>query len=795
MHSSTLLALAASLSTAAAQIKGFNYGSTFTDGSAKQQADFVNDFNTAKGLSGASGFTSARLYTMIQGGTSSDIISAIPAAINTKTSLLLGLWASGGDAAFQNELNTLNNAIKQYGSQLTELIIGISVGSEDLYRNSVTGIINKSGIGADPTVIVGYIQRVKSALSGTAGSALPVGHVDTWTAYVNDSNSAVIDASDFLGMDAYPYFQNTMANGIAQGQSLFNDAFQQTKNHAGNKPVWVTETGWPVSGPTENLAVPGLDHAQTYWNQVGCQNLFGSVNTWWYTLQDAAPGTPSPSFGLVGSDLSTTPLYDLSCGADSNASSASVDTQVPSSSTVAPPSRNTGSLVTSQAVSNAPIPGANYASSGPASGAASGATAGASVAASGAGAASGAASAGASGIAATGAPAAASGSAAGAAPGPAPTGAASNAASGAAPGVVATGASGAVSGSAAGAAPGSAPTGAASNAASDVAATGSAPGAAPGSASSGASGGAPTGVASGAASKAASGAAPTGAAASASAAASAAGSSAAAGQPQAGQPQGAVEVTTVMLTFYTTYCPTPGGVTETIARTTPMTTSVSFATSVVGSGAGSAPAASAPAASAPAGTAPAAPAPAVSAPAGTAPAASAPAASAPAASSSACPADLSGAYEYPHLIVPVDATAPTKSSGISEYGTISSSISSLFNFDIPSSDAGKTCTLTFLFPQQAQLETSNYTLSGAGGVAAYKLASPAAADTSFATVPARTQIGDVHSLVPGSAYALASFACPAGQAVGFELAATGALDLTFFQDYNPSPLGLFVTVC
>lgn len=58
----SLLALATTVSAA---VKGFNYGSTFTDGSAKQQADFENEFKTAQGLVGASGFTSARLYTMV----------------------------------------------------------------------------------------------------------------------------------------------------------------------------------------------------------------------------------------------------------------------------------------------------------------------------------------------------------------------------------------------------------------------------------------------------------------------------------------------------------------------------------------------------------------------------------------------------------------------------------------------------------------------------------------------------------------------------------------------------------
>lgn len=67
MRSSGLLALAATFSVStAAFYQGFNYGSTQTDGSIKDQATFEAEFKTAKELTGTDGaFTSARLYTCI----------------------------------------------------------------------------------------------------------------------------------------------------------------------------------------------------------------------------------------------------------------------------------------------------------------------------------------------------------------------------------------------------------------------------------------------------------------------------------------------------------------------------------------------------------------------------------------------------------------------------------------------------------------------------------------------------------------------------------------------------------
>lgn len=142
-----------------------------------------------------------------QGGTTNSINEAIPAAISTKTSLLLGLWASAGDANFANEIAALKSTISTYGSSLASQVAGISVGSEDLYRISPTGVLNKENPGASPDTIVNYIGQVKAAIANTPFSGLPVGHVDTWTAWVNSSNNAVAAAADWVGVDAYPYFQ------------------------------------------------------------------------------------------------------------------------------------------------------------------------------------------------------------------------------------------------------------------------------------------------------------------------------------------------------------------------------------------------------------------------------------------------------------------------------------------------------------------------------------------------------------------------------------------------------------
>ncbi|KAK4450732.1 GPI-anchored cell wall beta-1,3-endoglucanase [Podospora aff. communis PSN243] len=311
MYTSQLVVVAASLWAArGAAVQGFNYGAQRPGWGVKVKDDYTTEFNTAKSLVGApgDGFTSARLFTMRQGD-SSEPIEAIDAAIDTHTSLLLGLWCSESDARFASELDALNNAIQKHGDRLAKLVVGISVGSEDLYRISGIGRKNNETGGAEPSTIVGYIKQVRDTISGTALANARVGHVDTWTAWVNGSNQAVVDACDWIGFDAYPYWQTTQANAIENGKNLFNKALTDTKNAVGGKDVWVTETGYPVSGHTMGQAIPTVDNAKKYWNDVGC-SLFGSTNVWWYTLAD--PGSV-PSFGIVSDVSKNTPLFDISC--------------------------------------------------------------------------------------------------------------------------------------------------------------------------------------------------------------------------------------------------------------------------------------------------------------------------------------------------------------------------------------------------------------------------------------------------------------------------------------------------
>jgi len=95
----------------------------------------------------------------------------------------------------------------------------------------------------------------------------------------------------------------------------------------GTKPVWVTETGWPATGETWDQAVPSVENAKYYWQEVGCRKLFNKVPTFWYNLRDSNPDN-TMKFAITN-NLSTTPLFDLTCPTTFDTPTAAASSSTP----------------------------------------------------------------------------------------------------------------------------------------------------------------------------------------------------------------------------------------------------------------------------------------------------------------------------------------------------------------------------------------------------------------------------------------------------------------------------------
>lgn len=286
-----ILSLATVFTPSKAYWRGINIKSNLADGTTcKTPSDYLSAYQTLKSFPNS--INSARLYSSWFCNTLSN---ALPSAISTDTKLLAGVSL----ANFDNEKGALLAAVKKYGF---DWMVGVSVGSEDLYRGTVS-----------PATLAEMIYDVRGMLSEVSGysNEVRVGHVDTTNAWTNASNSAVIRACNFVGTDIYPYFQTLQNNDISNAENLFWNGVKQVRDAVskagGGASVWVTETGWPVNGPTKGNAVPGTDNAETYWKGVAC-DVFGSLNAFWFTLQD---WSAVPSFAIVGQDGER--LYNLTC--------------------------------------------------------------------------------------------------------------------------------------------------------------------------------------------------------------------------------------------------------------------------------------------------------------------------------------------------------------------------------------------------------------------------------------------------------------------------------------------------
>ncbi|EUC41227.1 glycoside hydrolase family 17 protein [Bipolaris oryzae ATCC 44560] len=304
---------------------GFNYGAFWSvEANVKKKADFLDGFKLAKNLTTDIPFDSARLFTCKTAGTVDEPTEAFDAAVESKTNLLLGFWitpARSGDSPdenVKNEMAALEKGFKKHGQALSDLIIGLSVGSEDIYRAEEAG-----ELGLTAEVIGQIIAKVKESIAASSFAQYmkdkPIGHVDT-------AKHCVVDNADFIGMTAYPYWNK---DSIDTASDSFQYSLEEVKQRAGNRPVWIAEMGWPSTDTEQHgAAVAGIDELQKFWTEVGCV-VFGKYTAFWYELLKDSTPDQKADWGLIDT-LSRKPhIKDLSCGApkQSRPAAPSADSQ------------------------------------------------------------------------------------------------------------------------------------------------------------------------------------------------------------------------------------------------------------------------------------------------------------------------------------------------------------------------------------------------------------------------------------------------------------------------------------
>jgi exo-beta-1,3-glucanase (GH17 family) len=165
MHPTAAITLLLTIfSPATAYFKGLNFGADLPNGACRLQSDYLREFQIMK--SNPPNFDTIRLFA------SSDcnqLAAAVPAALATGVKILVGIWTQD-DTHYGNEKGALLGVLAKYPNW-ADWMVGISVGSEDLYRNEAP-----AGVIAEKIYDVRGMVRAK-------GVQVPVGHVDTWTVW------------------------------------------------------------------------------------------------------------------------------------------------------------------------------------------------------------------------------------------------------------------------------------------------------------------------------------------------------------------------------------------------------------------------------------------------------------------------------------------------------------------------------------------------------------------------------------------------------------------------------------
>ena len=109
--------------------------------------------------------------------------------------------------------------------------------------------------------LLSFIERVKQALPGVR-----VGYVDAY--YLFEKHPRITAACDVLLTNCYPFWEGCpLDQAIAYMQSMM----QRVRAVAGDKPVIISETGWPDKGSAFHGAVP---------SKVGAMRYFVETHAW-----------------------------------------------------------------------------------------------------------------------------------------------------------------------------------------------------------------------------------------------------------------------------------------------------------------------------------------------------------------------------------------------------------------------------------------------------------------------------------------------------------------------------------
>jgi len=200
-----------------------------------------------------------------------EVIPCLARAKGLKT--LVGAWISHDRERNEREIEALIQLAKD--GQVNIAVVG----NEVLLRNELT-----------EQELLAYVARVKA----TVPDDVPVGCVDAYFHFLE--RPALTAACDVLLANCYPFWEGASIDVATQYLRRMHGL---VKAVGGDKPVIITETGWPGKGQPVAGAVPSADNARRYFIEVqqwgrseGIKLFyFSSFDEPWKLAQEGEVGT------------------------------------------------------------------------------------------------------------------------------------------------------------------------------------------------------------------------------------------------------------------------------------------------------------------------------------------------------------------------------------------------------------------------------------------------------------------------------------------------------------------------
>ncbi len=168
-----------------------------------------------------------------------------------------GAWLNGSgtdDVEIQSIINSCNQGL-----------VDIAIcGSETLYRGELA-----------PASLIAYIQQVKASVP----SNVLVSTADTWFEMMNAPEIRAV--CDVIMYNVYPYWEGVSAeDGLA---FLVDRNNQMVSVSGGEKQVIISETGFPICGPTRGEALPSIENGALYFSSVINFARETSIELMWFS--------------------------------------------------------------------------------------------------------------------------------------------------------------------------------------------------------------------------------------------------------------------------------------------------------------------------------------------------------------------------------------------------------------------------------------------------------------------------------------------------------------------------------